>query len=695
GFGLARFSASYADPTKLDAASLRVDHPVSSRHIFFGRYSDAPSEITQRVNSLSQLAAIQVKHRSLTAGYLSSISAKTSHDLRVNYSDSSGASFYKLSAFGGATPPDERAIFPPFAKRENSLIFIQTSGLPSLSEGKNSANRQRQINVVDGLSVASGAHQLKLGFDYRRLAPNNSPRAYDQIVSFTSVTGTEGFPPPFGSLLSGRASSVQVSARTPATLIFHNLSVYGQDAWRATSRLTLTYGLRWELNQPPRAAGRQELITVTGLDDLATVKLAPPGTPLWRTSYRNFAPRAGVAYQLSQKQGRELTLRGGFGVFYDLGAGAIAESGASYPFYQTKSLFSPVGISYPLDDFLAAPPPFSPDPPYNFFVIADPRLAQSHVYQWNATLAQAVDAEQTVSVAYVGALGRRLLRREALQNFNPRFFGLIVTRSNATSDYHALQLQLQRRLSRGVQALVSYTWSHSIDTASRDSLPTGPARLDPRLDRGPSDFDVRQILAGAVTYDLPKTNAGRVGQLLLSGWSIDSIFRAQTAAPVDVVYSRDIGFGNSNFRPDLIPGVPLYVSDRAAPGGRRINNELVSIFGNPYPQIGPFARPAEGRQGRLGRNALRGFPLWQIDLALKRQFSLGEKLKLQFRSEFFNLFNHPNFADPRRSLTDPLFGKSTSMLNRGLGTAGASGGLNPLYQVGGPRSIQLGIKLAF
>ena len=165
--------------------------------------------------------------------------------------------------------------------------------------------------------------------------------------------------------------------------------------------------------------------------------------------------------------------------------------------------------------------------------------------------------------------------------------------------------------------------------------------------------------------------------------------------PVDVVYSRDIGFGNSSFRPDLVPGIPLYISDRAVPGGRRINNEQVSILGNPYPQIGPFVRPADGRQGTLGRNALRGFPLWQVDLALKRQFNLTEKLKLQFRSEFFNLFNHANFADPRRSLTDPLFGRSTSLLNRGLGNGGTSGGLNPLYQVGGPRSIQLALKLSF
>jgi hypothetical protein len=695
GFGLARFSASYSDPTALNAGGIRLDQVIGSRHTFFSRYSQAHSDVTQRVNSLSQLAVTQFKHLSFTVGFLSNLGSKISNDWRANFSGYSGASFRKLSSFGGATPPDKRDLFPTFANPEDSLIFIQTSGLPSLVEGKNSTNRQQQINVVNGLSVTSGAHQLKFGFDYRRLVPRNDPRSYDQLVNFTGVNDVASFPASFGSLLSGRASSVQVSARMPVTLVFDNLSAYGQDDWHVTPRLTLTYGLRWEITPPPRATGEQELITVDSLDDLSAVKLAPSGTPLWQTSYRGFAPRIGFAYQLFQRTGRELTLRGGFGIFYDLGAGAIAENGSYYPFYQTKSLFSPTGISYPLDEFSAAPPSFNPDPPYSFFLVNDPHFVQPRVYQWNVTMAASVGTGQTVSAAYVGALGRHLLRQESLRNFNPNFFGLGVIRSDATSDYHALQLQWQRRLSRGLQALVSYTWSQSIDIASRDSLPTVASRLDPLLDRGPSDFDIRHILAGAAMYEISKSNTGWAGKLLWDNLSFDTIFRVQTAVPIDVIYSRDIGFGNSNFRPDIISGIPLYIKDSNAPGGRRINNTPAIISGNPYPQIGPFVRPAEGRQGRLGRNALRGFPLWQVDFALKKQFSLTERVGLQFRIECFNLFNHPNFSDPRNSLTDPLFGRSTSMLNRGLGTAGTNGGLNPIYQVGGPRSIQLALKLSF
>jgi hypothetical protein len=147
-------------------------------------------------------------------------------------------------------------------------------------------------------------------------------------------------------------------------------------------------------------------------------------------------------------------------------------------------------------------------------------------------------------------------------------------------------------------------------------------------------------------------------------------------------------FGVFNvFRPDLIQGVPLYLFDPTLPGGKRINRAA-------------FLIPSTIRQGNLGRNALRGFPMWQLDFAIRRQFYLNERIYLQFRSEFFNIFNHPNFGDPGASsatnaLNNAQFGQSTFMLSKSLGTGGQVGGFNPLYQVGGPRSIQFALKLNF
>jgi hypothetical protein len=153
--------------------------------------------------------------------------------------------------------------------------------------------------------------------------------------------------------------------------------------------------------------------------------------------------------------------------------------------------------------------------------------------------------------------------------------------------------------------------------------------------------------------------------------------RARSATPVDVILSRQLfGVPQAN-RPNLVPGIPLNVDDPSVAGGRRINRSA-------------FSAPPIGQQGNLGRNSLRGFPAAQLDLALRRKFNLGERVNLQFRSDFFNVFNHPNFADPNRFFDNiNFFGQSLQILGQSLG------GLSPLYQVGGPRSIQLALKLQF
>ena len=242
---------------------------------------------------------------------------------------------------------------------------------------------------------------------------------------------------------------------------------------------------------------------------------------------------------------------------------------------------------------------------------------------------------------------------------------------------------------RRLSALASYTWAHSIDTGSNDALQLVPGVVaDPKVDRGPSDFDIRHSFNGAVSYDLP-TPPSTLGRWIFGGWSIDSIVTARSASPVDVTVLKNIGFGNAGnvIRPDRVLNVPLYIFDATLPGGKRFNPAA-------------FFNPTAIRQGSLGRNSLRGFPLFQTDLAIRRQFNITETFNLQFKTEFFNVFNHPNFADPSGQLSilgiaQSAFGRSSTMLSRGLGSGGAIGGFNPIYQVGGPRSIQLSLRAQF
>src|SRR5262249_10602556 len=151
-------------------------------------------------------------------------------------------------------------------------------------------------------------------------------------------------------------------------------------------------------------------------------------------------------------------------------------------------------------------------------------LKVPRTYQWNLALEQSLGSSQSVTVTYVGASGRDLLRSTGLFNVNPNFPFVSLTDNTATSDYRALQLKFQRRWSQGLQALASYSWSHSMDIASTDvpNNRTTPGSIaSPDIDRGDSDFDIRHSFSAGVTYDLPSRETGGVTRAILGNWSLD------------------------------------------------------------------------------------------------------------------------------------------------------------------------------
>jgi hypothetical protein len=691
--GFAEFTAAYSDPLNLDATSLRVDHAFNENVGLFVRYNHSTSETTQRGTagrSLNVLSRAVFKTQTLTAGLTHSVTPQLINEVRANYTRTEGANYLSIDGLGGAVPLDNALAFPPFASPDDAFFSF---GFPisagrSLNTGKNVANIQRQINLIDNLSYVTSGHQLKFGVDYRLLLPVNGQRVYDHFITFSGLTGATG-------AISGNTSGASVNARDSVALSYTNFSLYGQDTWKVTNRLTLTYGLRWDLNPPPVARHGKELVTFDNVNGPGVLTVAPLGTPLYPTTYNNFAPRVGVTYQLFREGNRLTILRGGFGVFYDLGTGTLANATASFPYSRLKNLGS---VPFPLTPAQLEPPPFSlAIPTTGLTFIADRNLRLPRTFQWNTAVEQSFNSSNTFSASYIGAAGRRLLRRTS--KIFPVQFGLFITDNSAESDYHGMQLQFQRRMSRGLQFLTSYTWSHSIDTASNDSGPaSSPA--DPRRDRGSSDFDVRHAFSAAATYALPGPQENKFARALLGNWFADTVVSARSAVPVDLIssFSTIIAGLQTVVRPDLIQGLPLYLDDPLAPGGRRFNNTIDPA--RPGCK-GPFCPAGPGRQGTLGRNVMRGFPMWQVDLALRRQFSLGERATLQLRAEAFNIFNHPNFGDPgtntdnANALSSPFFGQSTQMLKTSLGTGGTTGGFSPLYQIGGPRSMQLALKLQF
>jgi len=690
GLGLAKFNASYSDPSSLDAASIRIDQAIGSRVNLFARYNYSPSDLTQRGPFLSTARVLSMREsvsstvQTGTLGLSQMITRRISNEFRANYSNDRVGTTYALDNFGGAEPLSDALVFPSgYSSREGLFQFILI-GSGTYYQGKQGTDEQRQINLVDNFFVVRGSHQMKIGVDYRWLSPFSSPYTYSQLAEFLGVTCSS--PPCPGYAQSGTSAVAAVFAYQSDTLISTNLSLYGQDTWRITPRLTVTYGLRWDLNTPLKGKNlANQPFTVTGLDNPPTIALAPRGTPLYKTTYDNVAPRFGVAYLLTDKPDWATVLRGGFGIFYDLGYGSLGGASYSFPFEGLKVI---PGASLPLSPTNATPPQLATSAPVTgTMVVAEPHLELPRTYEWNATLEQSLGSSQLLSLTYVGAAGRDLLRVTPLLNPNPDFPFLDVISNTTSSNYQALQIKLERRLFKGLQALASYTLSHSIDDASTDAyatyLNTPSFIASPSIDRGNSDFDIRHAFTAGVTYNLPSPESNKIAHATLGGWSVDGFIFARTAPPVDVVSGLVFADGIDLYpRPDVVPGVPLVLYQSQYPGGKAFNPAA-------------FTPPPTGQQGDFGRNVLRGFGAWQADVAFQRQFQLTEKVGLHFRGEFFNLFNHPNFGPPDNNLTDALFGLSTQTLASSLGSGGASGGFNPLYQIGGPRSIQLALKLQF
>jgi len=690
GLGLAKFNASYSDPSSLDATSIRIDQAIGSRVNLFARYNYSPSDLTQRGPFLSTARVLSMREsvsstvQTGTLGLSQMITRRISNEFRANYSNDRVGTTYALDNFGGAEPLSDALVFPSgYSSREGLFQFILI-GSGTYYQGKQGTDEQRQINLVDNFFVVRGSHQMKIGVDYRWLSPFSSPYTYSQLAEFLGVTCSS--PPCPGYAQSGTSAVAAVFAYQSDTLISTNLSLYGQDTWRITPRLTVTYGLRWDLNTPLKGKNlANQPFTVTGLDNPPTIALAPRGTPLYKTTYDNVAPRFGVAYLLTDKPDWATVLRGGFGIFYDLGYGSLGGASYSFPFEGLKVI---PGASLPLSPTNATPPQLATSAPVTgTMVVAEPHLELPRTYEWNATLEQSLGSSQLLSLTYVGAAGRDLLRVTPLLNPNPDFPFLDVISNTTSSNYQALQIKLERRLFKGLQALASYTLSHSIDDASTDAyatyLNTPSFIASPSIDRGNSDFDIRHAFTAGVTYNLPSPESNKIAHATLGGWSVDGFIFARTAPPVDVVSGLVFADGIDLYpRPDVVPGVPLVLYQSQYPGGKAFNPAA-------------FTPPPTGQQGDFGRNVLRGFGAWQADVAFQRQFQLTEKVRLHFRGEFFNLFNHPNFGPPDNNLTDALFGLSTQTLASSLGSGGASGGFNPLYQIGGPRSIQLALKLQF
>jgi hypothetical protein len=689
-----RYQISASFPSRFDAHSLRVDEQFGGTARLFSRVNVAPSSFEQRVFA-NGMNAFELDNRTWTTGLTWTPASRFVSETRVNYSDSTGRFVFGMYDVDGAVRPPDGVIFPPGLSADTASVNLQltpfggaTQTAGNLSFGKSLGNQQRQWNIVQTFDWVRGSHDFKFGLDYRHLSPITDFRQVGISYNFGGGVAQ--------ALASGGQATVTVQALAPtATFGLHNLSLFAQDTWRTSPRLTLTYGLRYELNPPP--SGDRLPYVLRGMDNPSTASLAPEGTSPWNTTTVNFGPRIGASY-LADDEGKTV-LRGGFGVFYDVGTGTALRGYSGFPF--NSSRVTP-NQTFPAPPEALEPAPFNSGAPYSAqFYTFDPDLRLPYTLQWNVGMERAIGDSQSVTVSYVGAAGRRLLRNDGYGNraiggqqitlLDPALFTnaatVFYTYNGSESNYRSLQIQYQRRLSRGLQALASYTWALSEDNASDEAsanlIPGGVNQfvVDPDQDFGPSDFDIRHNFLASTIYDIPAPWANAVARAVLGGWGIDGIFRARSGSPFSVItLAADPLNLTTPRRVDVVPGVSPWLGDANAPAGKRLNPDA-------------FAVPAQGRQGTLRRNSLRGFSVWQVDLSLRRRFRLANGISVEFRGDVFNVLNHPNFGEPDGTFNASTFGHATNMLNRALGAGGTAGGLNPLYQIGGPRSVQISARL--
>jgi hypothetical protein len=646
--GLAVWNGRNIRPSDLDSGLVRMDQSLGSRATLFVRFNDSPS--SNQFGSI-EVNRLDLRFQSLTLGLNVRPSSRWTLDMRANESQSEAHSTWARPGqpvgSGCDLQPMTSFLFPAtISPTCNALVRFSIGGVGQVVVGDEGIRRQRQFQYVASAAWNYKAHAVRFGVDYRRIVPIRRDAMGVESAIADDIT----------ALTDKKFLWLGISAPISRSTQVTELSLWAQDTWHISRRVTVTAGLRWEYDPPPETVGSPYF-----LDPSTNTIFNQASQPLWPVVYNNVAPRLSLTWNLT-KSGSTV-LRGGAGVFYDSSLSIATDLINNGPLNIGQLTSGRAGLFSSLLTFA-----FAPD------------LKLPRTTQWSLTLDRSFGAHDALSIGYVGSNGRRLVRREigGAGSAPPRDITALTT-DTGSSDYQGLQAQYRRRMAEGLQALVSYSWSHSLDDDSSDAFLVWAGAGSSRLrDHASSDYDLRHSLTTTLSYEFPQ--AWRH----FGGWAVDGLWRARTGFPVSVLQNEQyegIPLANA-FRPDLVYGVPLWLDDPSAPAGRRINPAA-------------FTATKTEVQGTLGRNVLSGFGMSQIDLAVRREFRWRDRYALQFRLEAYNALNRANFADPVRYLTSAIFGQSTSMLNVMLGTGSPGSGLSPILQTGAPRSLQWTLRFRF
>jgi hypothetical protein len=685
------YNEEYATQIIDHSTSLRLDAALPHGYEAFFRFDLAPSH---SVGTEWNYNTSATNLDTYTAGLTKSLSTHLLNELTLNFGTNNGHYAYSLQPINGANPSGFDQFCQTTSSGSTDSVLCAAAGLRgwgTLYDGSSTAVTLHQWNLVDTFQWAIDSHSISFGADYRRLSTAGAAFTHN-LAEVGSLSGPS-------ALTGSTFDVVSTQSATVANEVIpvDNLSLFIQDDWRGTDRLTINYGLRWEYN-PPISDGHGGPLAIAGdIDNLADLEPAPSGTPLYKTEYTAFAPRLGFAYQLQNKPRFATVLRAGAGIFYDTGQAASTASVAlnSYP-YELNATEDNVPLASLNFTSLQQSAAAQALPQARLYVL-DPRLSLPYTAQWSLAVEQQLYGRSAISATYVGADGEQLASTNNSFGLAPALVtatGQLALLSNhGRSNYQALQMQATIRTASWIDGIIAYTYSHNIDNGSSDFTGSVANATDYRAS---ADDDIRHIFSAGISFTPKAISGPEAVRILTKGWVLNTFTRLQTASPLSVF--SDIGYGeylsalNSYVGfADRVPGVPVYLrgargaNGHVIPGGIQLNpsaftNLPVSTTGEPL------------RDGNSGRNAYRLFGLREFDLSAGRRFQLTERLGLEFKAEAFNILNTPTFADVETTLGEANFGQAQ---NTYAGYTGGNGGLTSAFQIGGPRNMQLTARITF
>ncbi len=695
----ANFVSSPIQRDRNDLFDVRLDHQISAKSQFTARYSFNDRDLFEPFTgpTFAQIPGygdrVPRRGQNLMFSETHVFTSALINDVRLAYSRTASA----VNQENQGRSLNQQVGMPELSRnpRDFGLSFITITGYSPIGDEYNNPqfSATNIFQLLDTATWTRGRHLLKFGFDIRKAQQNAfrdvQSRGFLTFSAFTLNAQGQPVPAITGNALADLLLGVPIftgGARldNPQHLRTESYNFFVNDSWRIIPKLSLSLGLRYEYNSP--AVDVTDRANVYDVTTRNLVAVGTNGVPRggYKADKNNFAPRLGLAWTLTENT----VVRTGYGVYYDQSALATGEG-----LYFNAPYFN-LGLFFPLPQLpLQLSNPF----PANF-PVALPQSANAferdlrtaYVQHWNLGIQRQLGSSRLLEVAYVGSKGTKLLAARDINQPrpgpklpnplitylrpDPRFEDITYQESSASSIYHSLQARFQQRLTAGLSLLSSYTWGKAIDNASGIFTSAGDPNfpqdsLNLRAERGRSNFDIRHRFSLSYAYDLPfgKGATGGWEKGLLAGWQTYGVITLQTGRPLTVALLSDIdnsntgrsnlGFG-ANDRPNLV-------------GQAKLDNPTPERWFN----TAAFQFPTPFTFGNAGRNVLDGDGYQNVNFSVVKNTALRESLNLQFRAEFFNLFNHPNFDLPDNFLGSPSFGTVRSAQS--------------------PRRVQFGVKLLF